>query len=161
MSHRSIKVVLAVFRPNLVALALALCFASGCSFGDADNCSDDPVTDFVEFDFSPVVTTEGDYRLTLNSGPVSGSCEVSVGGPSVKPCTSARMSVGGLGESGQVELSSLRVWFDYAPPTLELVIERSTAAAFVQSYEPEYVATERNGAGCGLQRQATIVVALP
>lgn len=133
--------------------------ASGCVLGcTSDDCSDAAFSDSIEIVFTPTITVPGDYRLEFTSGAVDGTCHIQVGGTTLEPCTSASLFVDGKNADGVVTLSTLRAWFNYGPPSFELVLENDESVIFRQSITPEYATDEPNGPGCGIRKRAVVSV---
>jgi hypothetical protein len=71
------------------------------------------------------------------------------------------MRIYALTDEGVVALSSLRVWFDYAPPTITLTIEQGEDILVSQQFEPDYVYESKEGNSCQSRLHASIPVELP
>ena len=132
-----------------------------CGFQNNQDCNDAYYADVVEIQFSPAVTNAGNYHVSLDSGPVTGSCDVDVGGTKLLPCSSAHMTIDGIDTNGQVSLSSLRVWFDYAPASMTLTIDREGQAWTSEAIVPTYAMDEPGAKGCGTRKHASVVVSVP
>jgi hypothetical protein len=142
-----------VLAPRLACLCtLSLC---GCGVS-SESCADETYVDTIQIQFAPELTQSGDYQLNFASGPVNGSCNVTVGGTVIEPCTSSHLSVEGKDSSGLVVLSTLRAWFDYAPFTFDLSLAKDDVNLTTQTITPQFVEDEPNGKGCGIQRQAVV-----
>lgn len=143
-----------------VTALIATCLGA-CNTSEADPCASDTQTYAVAFLFAPAVTEAGDYRVSVESSQVSGTCDLVVGSTSLQPCTSARMTVSGVGTSGRVELESLRVWFDYAPLSVKLTLERDNIATLSRTFQPNYALGSGDDADCAASRRVEFDVPVP
>lgn len=139
----------------LIAVIATCLGAIGCS---SEDCANTIFTESIQIQFLPTITAVGEYEVAFTSGALNGTCTVAVGGTSLKPCDSAKMTIEGKNGNGVVELKQLRVWFDYAPSTFSLAVRKDENLIYQSSLTPIFETDEPNGKGCGIRHQAIVTV---
>lgn len=141
-------------KPSLPALlALLPLLAAGC-IGKECNLMYAP--DALEIDFSPALTGDGAWSVTL-SGDLDAACTVSLpladdGAPD---CDTEGVELVLSDDGSAIEAISL---FGLAPEHLTLDVALEGATILSEDLTPTYTVDEPNGEGCGERQSAVVVV---
>jgi hypothetical protein len=79
-----------------------------------------------------------------------------VGSSHIEPCSSAHLSVVGQNDDGTVVLSKLYVWFDYAPFSFNIAVEKNGTPLLSKTLSPDFAEAPPDGDGCERRQQAVV-----